>query len=93
VIHRTIALAAAGLVISGEHRDSFEQGGFTGAVLTGDDGDRSIETQLELVAQERQTERIGRSILNARRVEPDPRQIRRGHVDGAISLRTHASTP
>ena len=85
MIDRTIALAAARFVIASQYGDPFEQCGFAGAVLAGDDGNRPIEAQLEIIQQKRQTERIGRSILNSRRIEPDPFQIWRWQIDGAIS--------
>src|SRR4029453_13136872 len=72
MIDRPVALAAAGLVITGQNGDALEQGGFAGAVFTGNDGNGSIETQLELIVQERQAERIGLAAGNARRIEPDP---------------------
>jgi hypothetical protein len=53
MIDRTIALAAAGFVIASQYGDPFEQCGFAGAVLAGDDGDRPIETQLEIIQQKR----------------------------------------
>ena len=85
MIDRAISLAAAGFVIAGQHGDAFEQGGFAGAVFAGDDGDRPVETHLELLAQERQAERIGRGIGDERRIEPHLPQVWRGHVDGAIA--------
>jgi hypothetical protein len=66
MIDRHIALAAAGLVIAGHRRDPFEQRRFAGAVLADDDGDRVRETQLEIVLQERQAERIGGAVGNFR---------------------------
>ncbi len=86
MIDRHVALAAAGFVIAGQHRDPFEEGGFAGAVFADDDGDRPVETQFEIIAQERQAERIGRAIGDARRVEPDPPEIWRRHVDGSIAF-------
>src|SRR5258707_3048917 len=53
-----ISLAAAGFVISGKHGDTLKQGRLAGAVFTDDDGDRPIETQFEVIVQERQAERI-----------------------------------
>ena len=70
MIDRPVTLAATGLVISGEHRDPFEQGGFAGAVFTGDDRDRLVKTHLEVIVQERKAERIGRAVVNARWIEP-----------------------
>ena len=85
MIDRPIALAAAGFVIAGQHRDSLQQGGFAGAVFTDNDGDGSIETQVEIVVQERQAERIGGAIGDPRGIEPDPPEVRRGQIDRAIS--------
>ena len=64
MIHRPIALAAAGFVIAGEHGDPFEQGRFAGAVFADDDGDGAIELSSKLALQERQAKRIGRGILD-----------------------------
>src|SRR5260221_13460289 len=93
MIDGPVALAAAGFVISGEHRDAFEQSGFAGAVFTGDDRDRLVETQLEVIVQERKAERIGRPVVDARWIEPDPPQVRRRHPNVAISPGTHAPAP
>jgi hypothetical protein len=93
MIDRPIALAAAGFVISREHGYSFQQRGFAGAVFTDDDGDRSIETQLEVVAQERKAERIGRAVVNPRWIEPNAPQIRCRHPNDAISISTHDPAP
>jgi hypothetical protein len=86
VIDRPVALAAAGFVIAREHRDAFEQRRFASTVLTDDDGDRPVETQLEVVAQERQAERIGHTVGDSRRIEPEPPEIRRRQIDRSISL-------
>jgi hypothetical protein len=86
VIDRSVTLAAAGFVIAGQHGDAFQQRGFAGTVFTGDDGDRPVEIQLKIVAQERQAERIGRAVWDARRVEPDAPEVRRGHADGTVSF-------
>jgi hypothetical protein len=85
MIDRHVAFAATSLVISRQHRNAFQQGRFAGAVFTGNDGDGPIEDKLEIVLQKRQAERIGLAIGNARWIEPDPFQVRRGHIDGAIS--------
>ena len=85
MIDRPITLAAAGLIIAGEHRDPLEQSGFAGTVFADDDGDGAIQAQLEIVPQERKAERIGLAVGDARRIEPEPPEIRRGQVDGAIS--------
>src|SRR5437879_650442 len=90
MIDGPIALAAAGFVKSRENGDPFKQGGFTGAVFTDDDRDRPVETQLEIVSQERKAERIRRAVGNARWLEPNPPQVRRRHPDVALSFRTHA---
>ena len=78
--------AAAGFVVSGEHRYAFQQRGLPGAVFADDDGDGAIETQLELIPQERKAKRIGRPIGNARWLEPDPLEVRCRHLDDAISF-------
>src|SRR6266851_10458827 len=93
MIDRHIALAAAGFVIAGEHADPLEQSGFSGAVFTDDDGDRPIETQLELVQQEWQTKRIGCAVGDARRLKPNAPEIRRRQPNVALSFRTHAPAP
>ncbi len=80
-----ITLAAAGFVVASEHGDRFQEGGFAGAVFADDDGDGPIETQFEIIAQERQAERIGGAVGDARRVEPDAPEIWRRHVDGSIA--------
>ena len=85
MIDRPIALAAAGFVIPRQHRDPLKQGGFAGAVFAGNDGDGTIEAQLKVVLEKRQAKWIGLAVGDARRIEPDPCQIRRRHVDGAIS--------
>jgi len=85
MIDRPIALAAAGFVISGEHRDAFKQSGFSGPVLTDDNGNRPVETQFEIIVQERKAERIGRAVVDARWIEPYPSQVRRRHPNVAIS--------
>jgi hypothetical protein len=46
---------------------------------------RSIETQLEVILQERQAKRIGRAVGDARRLEPNAPEIRRRHIDRSIS--------
>jgi hypothetical protein len=85
MINRPIAPAAPGLVIAGQHGYSFKQRRLPRAVLTDDDGDRPVKTQLEVVAQEWQAERIGRAVVDARWIEPDAPEIRRRHIDGSIS--------
>jgi hypothetical protein len=60
-----IALAAAGLVKAGEHGDPFQESGFAGPVFADDDGDGPVETQLKIILQERQAERIGRAVGDA----------------------------
>jgi len=54
MIHRTMAFGAARLVKAGQHGDAFQQRGFARPVLADDDGDWPVETQFEVVAQERQ---------------------------------------
>jgi hypothetical protein len=85
MIDRHVALAAAGFVVAGQNGDPFQQRGFAGAVFAGDDGDRAVEIQIELISQERQAERIGRAVVDARRIEPDAPEIRRRHIDRSIS--------
>jgi hypothetical protein len=86
MIDRPVSLAAAGFVIAGEHGDPFQQRGFAGAVFADDDRDRAVETEFEIVPQQGKAERIGLAVLNARWLEPDPPQIRRRHLDDAVSL-------
>jgi hypothetical protein len=85
MIDRHVAFAAAGLVVAGEHRNPLQQRRFAGAVLADDDGDGVLEIELEVALQERQAERIGGGISDARSVEPDSLEIRRRQVDRAIS--------
>src|SRR5258706_4010649 len=83
---RQVTVAAAGFVITGEHGDPFQQGGFAGAIFTDDDGDGAIKAQLELIPQERKAKRISRSIGNVRWLEPDPPEVWCRHPDDAISF-------
>ena len=85
MVDRHVSLAAAGFVIASQHGDAFQQRRFAGAVLADDDGDRPVETQFEFIAQERQAERIGLAVGDARRLEPDALEVRRGQVDGAVA--------
>jgi len=85
MIHRTMAFGAARLVKACQHSDAFQQRGFTRSVLADDDGDWPVEPQLEIVAQERQTERIGRAVLDALGLEPDPLEVRRRQIDRLAS--------
>src|SRR4030088_1930860 len=93
MIDGPISFAATGFIISGEHRNPLEQRGFAGPVFTDDDGDVSIETQIEVIVQERKAERIGRAVGNARRLEPNAPQVRRRQPNVASSFRTHAPAP
>jgi hypothetical protein len=86
MIDRPITFAAAGFVISREHGYSFEERGFAAAVFTDDDGDRPVETQFEIIVQERKAERVRLAVVNPRRLKPDPPQIRRRQPDVALSL-------
>jgi hypothetical protein len=86
VIDRPVALAAACLVIAGEHGHPFEQRRFAGAVLPDNDRDRAIELKLEFLGEKRQAERIGRRIADPRPVEPDLSQVRRREIDRAGSF-------
>ena len=45
----------------------------------------TVEIQLKGIAEKRQAERIGRAVGHEGRIEPDPPQVRRGHVDGSIA--------
>jgi hypothetical protein len=74
-----------GFVVSGEHGDALQKRGFAGAVFPDDDGDGPVETQLKVILQERQAERIGRTVGDARGVEPDTPEVRRRHIDGPIA--------
>src|ERR1700681_1164576 len=93
MIDGPVALATAGFVIFGEHRDAFKQSGFAGGVFTDDDGDRPVETQFEIIAQERKTKRIRLAVVDARWIEPDPPQVRRRHPNVALSSGAHAPPP
>jgi hypothetical protein len=53
VIDRHISLAAASFIESDQPGDPLQQGGFAGAVLADDDGDGSIEAELEFASQKR----------------------------------------
>lgn len=54
-----IALAATGLVITGNSGDRFDQGGLAGAILAQDDGHRRRELHVPArITQERQGERV-----------------------------------
>jgi hypothetical protein len=53
MIDRPVTLAAAGLVISRQHGDPFQESRFAGAVFTDDDGDGPVETQLKIILQEK----------------------------------------
>src|SRR6185437_9983068 len=90
VIDRHISLAAASLVESDQPGDPLQQGGFAGAVLADDDGDGSIEAELEFVPQKRKAERVGVGIGNARSVDPDAPEVGRGQVDRALASSAHA---
>jgi hypothetical protein len=85
VIDRHITLAAARLVISGEHGDPLKQSGFAGTVFADNDGDLAIEAQFEIVLEKWQAERISLAIGDARGIEPQPLQIWRRQIDVAIS--------
>src|SRR2546421_10456866 len=93
MIDGAIALATAGFVIAREHRNALQQRRFAGPVLPSDDGDGSIETQLESVPQKGQAKRIGIGVLDAIRVEPNPPQIRRAATGGPGSSWTPGSFP
>ena len=85
MVDRHVSLAAAGFVIASQHGDAFQQRRFAGAVLADDDGDGAIEAQFEIVAQQRQAERIGLAIRDLRRFEPDPLEVRRRQIDRAVA--------
>src|SRR5882672_9256135 len=91
MIDRPIALAAAGFVVAGQNGDAFQKSGFSGPVFPDDDGDGTVETQLEIILQERQTERIGSAVGDARWIEPDPLEVRRGQTN--VPLVVHAPAP
>src|SRR5262245_38668967 len=92
MIDRVIALAAARLIIAGQHRDAFEQGRFAGAVFSHDDGDWLVEVDFEFIAKEWQAIWISLAILDARWIEPQPPQIWRRQIDRAI-FSGHSSGP
>ena len=85
MVDRHVALAAAGLVVAGEHGDAFEKCGFARAVLADDDSDRLVKTQFEIVAQQGKAERIGFAVGDPRRLEPDALEVRRRQVDRAVA--------
>src|SRR6185312_16397585 len=93
MIDRPISLAAAGFVISGEHRYALQKRGFAGAVLADDDGDGAVEAELEIVVQKGKAERIGLAVGDTRGVEPDPLQVGCRQVDIALLPRTHGGLP
>src|SRR5947209_13750813 len=92
MIHRPIALAASGLVIAGELRDAFEQGGLARAVLADDDGDRLLETKLEIIGEQRQREGIAPSIRDLSEVERDALEIGRRERERPVAS-SHRTTP
>src|SRR6478735_637266 len=81
-----VALAAAGYIKAGQHRDALQQRGFAGTVFADDDGDWPVEMQFEFVPQERQTERIGLGVGDGCGIEPDAPKIRCRHVDLLVSF-------
>ena len=93
MIDRHIALAAAGFVIARQRGDAFEQRRFAGAVFADDDGDGAVEIQLEIVAQERQAERIGRA--SAIRAGSSQMRLRygAGRLIGRFCLEAMPSAP
>src|ERR1700722_4882307 len=93
VIDRPVALAAASLVVPRHYRDALQQGRLPRPVLADDDGDRPIEILLEIIAQERQAERIGLAIGDPRRIEPDAPEVWRRHVDCLVVSSRHTSAP
>jgi hypothetical protein len=89
MVDRHVSLAAAGFVIASQHGDAFQQRRFAGAVLADDDGDGAIEAQFEIVAQQRQAERIGLAVGDARRLEPDALEIRCRQIDRPFAAGSH----
>ena len=87
MIDRHVALAAAGFVVSGEHGNPFQQRRFAGTVFADDDRDRPVETQFEIIAQQREAKRIGFAIGNPRWFEPNALQVRRRQIMGEFVLR------
>ena len=58
MIERPITLAAACFIVAGKDGNALEQGRFSGAVLTDDNGDGVVEIDFESGPQKRQAERI-----------------------------------
>ena len=90
MIDGTVALAATGLVITGERRDAFEERRFPRAVLADDDRHRLVESDGEFVSQERQAERIDGLILDTVAIDPDAPQVGRRQIDDAIAARSQS---
>src|SRR3954462_14178598 len=78
MMHGHIALTASRFIVPGKHRYPFQQGRLAGPVLAGDDGDGSVETQLEPIAQKRQAKRISIAVRHPVGVEPNLPEVRRG---------------
>ena len=93
VIDGPIALTAAGFVISGQHRNPFEQRRFPRPVFSNDDGNRPVEIEFESVMEERQTKRIGRGIVDARLIKPYSLEIWRWQSARAALHRTARVPP
>src|SRR5207237_496228 len=91
MIDRHVTLASARIVVAAKRGDALEYGRLPGAVLSNDDRDRGVEGELEIIREDRQAKRISRAIMNLRRLEPDPLQIRRRQVDRPIAFPRHCS--
>jgi hypothetical protein len=91
MIDRPVALAA-GVVVAGERRDALQDSRLSRAVLADDDGDRSFEAKLKIFPENGKAE-LGLAVDNARRLNPDPFQIRRRQVDRAVTSPTHLRLP
>ena len=85
MIDRHIPLGAAGFVEPGKDGNPFEQRRFACTVLPDDDRDRPVETEFEIIAQQREAERIGVAIGDPRWFEPNALEERRRQIDRANS--------
>jgi hypothetical protein len=93
VIDRHITLPATGIVVAGERRDPLEDRRLPGAILSDDDRDGGVEVELEIIRKDGQAKRISLAIVDLRRIEPDPFQVRRRQVDRSTASSAHARLP
>jgi hypothetical protein len=63
---------------------------FKNSIFADNDGDGSVEAQVEVIVQEGKAERIGRAVVDARGLEPNALEVRRRHIESSISSCGHA---